>query len=295
MVNLPTIEKRSSKYGLILSIIAYTLLALTKCIVGLKANSQAVFADGLNSFTDVLISIAVLIGITVSAHPADKNHTFGHSKAETIATLIAASFMVLMAVNIWLGALTSIGEEKKILPQAMYVSLLSAFIMLIVATLNFLLSKKNNSKAQYAISLDNFADAFVSLGVALGSFGSNLKITWLDSLVATIVGLIILKTGISIGKPAIDALMDGFDQRKLKVIIDKTKEIAGIKEIREIRARNHGPFVFLEITIGVDPKISVKESHALTEKIEENLKGFLNIQHVHVHVEPTNQDFLNNS
>nr|WP_232345559.1 cation diffusion facilitator family transporter [Paenactinomyces guangxiensis] len=285
---MPRPKQDGAQKGAWLSIISYAILSLIKCWTGVAAHSQVVFADGLNNLSDILLSVAILIGLKVAVQPADQNHPFGHSKAETVATLIAASFMVLVSLNIWLDAAQTLwkGGEKTIHPIALYVSLGSAFIMYMVSLINFRLSRKTESQALEASAHDNRSDALVSLGAAVGIFAADRGFAWIDPVAAFVVGILILRTGWGIGRPAIDSLMDGFDQNKLSGIEEQVLNIDGIRQVKELRARNHGPYVFVEVTVGVDEHLSVGESHSLTEKIEQRLIGYENIEHVHVHVEP---------
>lgn len=274
--------------GAWLSIFSYLILSIVKCLIGVAAHSQGVFADGLNNGSDLLLSIAILIGLRVAAQPADKNHPFGHTRAETVATLVAASFMVLVALEVWVGAIETLLHEqhRKIDTIALIVSLAAAVVMLLVSRVNFYLSKKTKSEALKAAAYDNRSDAFVSLGTAVGIIGTNVGWTWMDPLAAFIVGLMILRTGYEVGKPAIDVLMDGFDAERSSQIEKRVIQINGIREVKEMRARNQGSYVCVEVTVGVDPYLSVEASHRLTEQVEESLIGFEEIAHVHVHVEP---------
>lgn len=288
MIKLPPSKTNQAKKGVILSMVACLILAALKCWIGTWAHSQAVFADGLNNFSDIFLSGGILIALIVAGQPADKNHHFGHNKAENIAALVATFLMVLVAFHVWAESIQILWshDEKFIHPIAICLSLVSAVVMFIISVINFRLSSKTNSHALQANAYDNRSDSYVSLGAAVGGIGTNYGLLWMDSVVALCVGGIIFHTAYKVGKPAIDALMDGFDDKKLPRIEERVRQIVGIHEVREIRARNHGPYVLVEVTVGVDEHLSVKESHDLTEKVEETLKGFENIEHVHVHVEP---------
>jgi cation diffusion facilitator family transporter len=289
MVKLPEAKQAAeAQKGAWLSIFSYLILSAVKCWVGVTEHSQAVFADGLNNVSDILLSVAILIGLRVAVQPADSNHPFGHSKAETVATLVAASCMVLVALEVWIGAVEAVLHPRsgQIGNAALAVSLISAVVMLLVSNVNFALSKKTNSEALQAAAHDNRSDALVSLGAAVGIIGANLGWMWMDPLAAFAVGLLILRTGYQVGKPAIDMLMDGFDAKKTERIQARVVQIAGIREVKALRARHQGMHVFVELTVGVDAHLSVEESHRLTEEVEEALIGFEQIAHVHVHVEP---------
>lgn len=288
MIKLPPSKSGQAKKGVILSMVACLLLATLKCWIGTWAHSQAVFADGLNNFADLFLSGGILIALIVAGQPADKNHPFGHNKAENVAGLVAALVMVVVAFHVWIGSIQSLWnpEETTIHPLAIYLSLASAVVMFLISVVNFRLSENTNSHALEASAHDSRSDSYVSLGAAIGGGGTNLGYLWMDAVVAMFVGGIILHTAYKVGKPAIDALMDGFDEKKVPFLVERVSQVEGIREVRAVRARSHGPYVLVEVTVGVDEKMSVKESHDLTEKVEEQLKGFENIEHVHVHVEP---------
>lgn len=276
--------------GVWLGITAYVFLAIAKISIGLWSNSLAVLADGFNNGSDILLSIAILIGLRVAGQPADHDHRYGHHKAESIAMLIAASFMVLAAVQIWLETFMALFKQDStnVHPLALYISIFSAVLMFAVSYYNFRLCRKTESKSLRAVALDNISDAFVSVGAAIGIGGALLGYAWVDPLTASIVGFIIAKTALSIGKEAVHHLMDGFDPDRLETIKNIVHDIEGIDSIKDIRARQHGKYVHVDMTVEVQSHLSVKESHDLTEEIELKLLGFMQIKHVHIHVEPCN-------
>lgn len=281
---------RSDQLGVWLSIGSYLMLSVSKITVGLWAHSLSVVADGFNNLTDIFVSVVLLVGCKIAERPADSNHPFGHNRAESVAILIAVSFMVFVSINIWIDVIQAIFDDRptSIHPLAFYISILSAGVMFCIYLFNIRLSKKTKSNVLRATALDNRSDALVSLGAAVGILGNKYGLNWIDPLVALLVGGFIFRTAIQIVRPAIYSLMDGFDQTKLNQIKAKVYEIDGIEEIREIRARYHGQYIFVEITIGVAPHLSVVQSHQLTEKVEEKLSGFEEmIKQVHIHVEPT--------
>ncbi|SDZ31281.1 cation diffusion facilitator family transporter [Thermoactinomyces sp. DSM 45892] len=279
---------QEAQKGAWLSIGAYLLLAIAKLVVGFWAHSEAVSADGLNNVTDILLSVAILVGLKVSLQPADEDHHYGHKKAETVATLVAASFMVLVGLEVWIRAVTAIGapETLSIHPVALWISILSAFVMLLVSFYNSRLSKKTGSKALAAAAKDNRSDAWVSMGAVVGIVGTWIGYSWLDAVSAVVIGFLIIRTGWEVAKPAILCLTDGVDQSSLQGIMDEVSRIDQVQKVIHFRARSHGSCYHIEVTIGVDPHLSVLKSHEVTEKVEEQLLKNTQIEYVHVHVEP---------
>lgn len=275
--------------GAWLSIGTYLLLAIGKIIVGIWAHSEAVSADGMNNVTDILLSIAILVGLKVSLQPADEDHHYGHQKAETVATLVAASFMVIVGFEVWVNAMMMMWNQeiKEIHPIAVWISFVSALVMLGVSYYNSRLSKKTGSSALAAAAKDNQSDAWVSIGAVIGVVGTWNGYPWLDALSAIVIGFLIIRTGWEVAEPAILCLMDGVNTELLQGMIEQVKQVKQVQEVIHFRARPYGSHYHIEITIGVNPNLSVAEGHSVTEQIEELLLKNEKIDYVHVHVEPT--------
>ncbi len=100
-------ELREGERGAIVSLVSYIILAILKLTIGIYAGSVALRADGFNNVTDIIVSIAVLIGLRVSQKPPDKNHPYGHWKAETVAALIASFIIMVVGIQVLIDAFGS--------------------------------------------------------------------------------------------------------------------------------------------------------------------------------------------
>ena len=98
----------------VISIVAYLILAVLKLSVGFYANSAALKADGLNNATDIVVSIAVLVGLRMSQKPPDHDHPYGHWKAETVASLVASLIIMVVGIQVLIGAVPALfaGEQE---------------------------------------------------------------------------------------------------------------------------------------------------------------------------------------
>lgn len=281
---------KSGETGAWVSIITYISLSLAKITIGYNTNSEALSADGLNNTTDILASVAVLIGLKISRKPPDHDHPYGHSRAETIASLIASFIMVSVGLQVLSQAIQSVFSDKRVAPDltAAWVAIVAAFIMFLVYRFNLKLAKQTHSQAMMATAQDNRSDAWVSIGTAAGIFGAQFGFPWLDPLAALIVGLLIVKTAWEIFRNASHALTDGFDETRLMKLRHTIEEIPGVETIQDIKARIHGTNLLIDVIIEVDPQLNVIESHRITELIEERMLQKHHVRHVHVHVEPKN-------
>ncbi|OYW74228.1 MAG: transporter, partial [Aerococcus viridans] len=116
---------------------------------------------------------------------------------------------------------------------------------------------------------------------------SRTGIAWLDGAMAVIVGLIIVKSGLVIFRDSAFALSDGFPQTELDDYKHIVEDIPGVISVADIRGRNYGANIYIDITIYVDPHISVQAGHDITEVVETTLQNTGNITAIDVHVEPS--------
>jgi len=274
--------------GAIISIVAYICLSVLKLAIGYISDSAALKADGLNNTTDIIASVAVLIGLRLSQRPPDKDHGYGHWKSETIASMIASFIMVAVGIQVLLDAVTSMIQGGKESPDiiAAYVGVFSALVMYFVYRYNKKLASKINSKSVMAAAKDNISDAWVSIGTAVGIFGSQLHMPWLDTVTAIIVGLLICKTAWDIFKQASHELSDGFDPEKIELYKNVILKLDGVKGLKEIKGRNYGNNEVIDVEILVNSTLDIKEAHAIATHIEKVMINDYGVYDVHVHVEP---------
>lgn len=274
--------------GVWLSIFTYIALSIIKLLFGYFGHSEGLLADGLNNSTDVIASVAVLIGLKIARKPPDKNHPYGHYRAETVASMIAAFIMVTVGIQVIIEGGKSLLHSETILPNLLtaWVALFSAFIMFFVYFYNLNLGKKINSQSVKAVAKDNLSDALVSVGAFVGIIGSQFGLHWFDTVTAIIVGLIIIKTAFEIFKEAVLELTDGFVTEELEEIRKTVISNPNIIDVKSLKARMHGNETFVDITIVTDHHLNVVESHKITEEIEHMLMEKHQIKNTHIHIEP---------
>ena len=151
--------------GARISIIAYVILSALKLTIGYLSNSEALKADGLNNSTDIIASVAVLIGLMLSRKPADEDHLYGHWRSETVASLIASIIMVAVGLNVLINAGRSIIYFKAQTPDitAAATGLICAVAIYFVYRYNKKIAVLIKSSALMAAAKDNLSDAWVSI------------------------------------------------------------------------------------------------------------------------------------
>lgn len=281
-------QLREGEKGAWVSIAAYIILSAIKMLTGYITNSEALTADGINNTTDIIISVAVLIGLRIARKPPDHDHPYGHQRAETIASLAASFIMAFAGVQVVITAIRSFISGEGTAPDmlAAWVAIGAAVVMWGVYMYNSRLAKRINNQSLMAAAYDNRSDALVSVGAAVGIIGSQFGFPLLDPIAALVVGLLILKTAWDVFFDASHALTDGFDEVRLKVFKKTVRETPGVQRIKDIRARIHGNNVLLDVVVEVSAELSVGQSHAISDAIEQRMYEQHQIQNVHVHIEP---------
>lgn len=282
---------RKGERGAWVSISAYLLLSAFKLISGYYFASSALLADGFNNLTDIVASVAVLIGLKISQKPPDSDHAYGHFRAETIAALVASFIMAMVGIQVIIGAIRSLMEGEKTEPDIISaaIAIVCAIAMGAVYWYNRKLAKQINNRALMAAAKDNLSDAMVSVGAAIGIIGAQFGLPWLDIVAAIAVGLLICKTAWEIFRESTHNLTDGFDEKDLRDLRSSIARISGVEGIKDLKARVHGNHVLVDVVIEVNPHLTVTEGHDISDRVEEQMRRVQNVMHVQVHVEPKDE------
>lgn len=273
--------------GAYLSLIVYIILSIVKYVTGFVFNSAAVRADALNNMTDIIVSLAVIIGLKISIKPADRNHPYGHLKSENISSLLVSFVIMFVGIQVVIQNAPRLFKEDDVVPNAItiIVSLISGLIMLIVFAVNQSLAKRTKSSSLNSAAKDNLSDSLVSIGTAIGLIFTQIGFPIVDIILATLLGLLIVYTGFGIFKEAIFMLSDGFNETELEAYRNDILEVNEVQKVKSIKGRYHGSSVFIDVTIVVDANLSLVEAHQICDNVEHHLhkKG---ISSVYVHPEP---------
>ena len=277
---------RVARRGPIVSIAAYLLLTIAKLIAGHFLNSSSLIADGFNNLSDILGNVALLIGLQLASQPADSDHRFGHWKIEDLSSLVTSFIMFVVGFQIQTVRKIFLREETVVDPLGAAVGVLSAIVMCAVYFYNKGLAKKLKSSALIAAAKDNLSDAVTSIGTSIAIVAASFNLTIIDYITAIIITFFILKTAYDIFMEATFSLSDGFDERNLKAYEKAILNIPKVTKVKKQRGRSYGSNIYLDIVVEMNPDLSVYESHAITEQIEEILSKRFSVYDTDVHVEP---------
>ncbi len=216
-------KRISGKFAGYFSIFGNTVLFALKLWAGIVTGSVALIADAWHTLSDSVSSVILLVGIYVSSKPADKEHPYGHGRAEIIASLLIGLILVLIAINFLYESVNRIisGETVKYGYFAITITAVSLVVKEIMAQISFYASRNEGSKALFADGWHHRSDAFTSLiilaGILLGGY-----IWWIDGALGAFVSVMILILAFRIVKDSINPLLG---EKPDKELIEKINNI----------------------------------------------------------------------
>jgi len=278
-------------------IIINTILAIMKGIAGFISGSRALLADALHSTSDIVGSVVVLFGVKIASKPPDKEHPYGHGKAENIASIIVALLLIMVGVELSISSAKVFFGETPQAPGtlALYVIVFSIIIKELLFHYKNYLGKKYHSTALIAEAWHHRSDSLSSLaaliGIGAAMIGEAFQLSYLlygDAIAGILVSLIVIKVGYDLAKESSIVIMEKvLDNEETKQYEQTVNAIQGILRIDEILARTHGSYVVIDIKVSVDPEITVKQGHDIAKNVKQNLMDeYQEIADVLVHVNP---------
>lgn len=288
-------RRHQSMLAVQVGLAANILLAVLKAAVGVAGHSPALLADGINSTSDVAYGIVVSIFVKLSAKPADREHPYGHDQLESVAAVVVGAFVVTTAIAIFWHSVDTVYELLTAPPDnggasiiALWIALFAILFKSGLTAWTYGISRKTGNSAVRALAQDHRNDIFASSAAAIGIFFGRLNYPWIDPLAGAVVSLIILHTGVDILRSATADLMDTLPGRELaEEIAAALREVYGVQEIEEVHAHRFGPYLVVNLTIGIDGALSVVEGDRIATEVEETLLAQIQfLRRVYVHYHP---------
>lgn len=287
-------KQRAGRIALVswIAIAGNFVLALLKIIVGLRAGSLAVLGDGIDSTTDIVASGITLFAAGIIAKPPDREHPYGHFRAETIATKTLSFIIFFVGAQLVLSTVRRlISGQFEGVPEitALYATGISIVGKIALTILLLRSGKKLDSSMLRANGTNMQNDILISAGVLVGVLLTQVfRLPILDSIVALLVGLWIMRTAFMIFKESNLELMDGVgDQTIYPAIFKAVEEVAGAVNPHRTRVRRLGNMYIIDLDIEVDGKTTVIEAHRIALQVEQEIKQRVdNVYDIMVHVEP---------
>lgn len=273
------------KTVLIVEGIADLAMMLMKLSIGLATQSIAMMSDALHSMTDLLNNAVAIIAIKISEADPDEDHHYGHRKIEQLIVFGLAMLLITLAIQIIFNAIKNYGQVVSHSQIGFIVMVGVLFVNLLLTAWQHYWARRLDSDVLDADAKHTLSDVLTTIAAILGwQFAAN-GYYWADTMIACLVAILVMILAIRLMKNCVPILID-YSKFSPKQIDDVLQGIEHVELIKRVRARTTRKSHFADITIAVDPELSTRESHQVTEKVEQVLAQELGIEDVIVHVEP---------
>ena len=275
------------------SIVGNAGLAIIKGLAGFFGNSYALIADAIESTADIFSSFLVLFGLKYASRPADKNHPYGHGRAEPLITFLVVGFLITSATIIAYESIKNIGTPHE-LPKIWTLFVLIPLIIWKEISFQLVIqkAKETNSSSLKADAWHHRSDAITSIAALIGIsialyFGNGYETA--DDWAALFASGFILYNSYKIFRPALGEIMDEHLYDDLVADIRKVSlSCAGVVATEKCFVRKAGMKYHVELHAIVQADITVKYGHEIAHNLKDTLLiDIPQLGHVLIHIEPT--------
>lgn len=272
------------------------LLGVVKLIGGLVGDSFALISDAVNSLGDVFTSVVVLFALQVAQRPPDKEHPYGHTRAEAIAASNVALLVILSALWVGWEAIHRLHVLHDIPPAwTLWIAGANVVIKESLYQYKARVGKRTGSVAILANAWDHRSDALCALAVLVGlgivRWGGPDFIS-ADEIASLVVVAAIVGSGASLFRRSVHELMDVQADADFLVAVRRLAgSVAGVQGVEKLWIRKSGLEFLADIHIEVDPQQTVAEGHRIGHVVKDRLLNeFPQLRDVLVHLEPCPHD-----
>lgn len=289
MENDAEIRSNETKKIGIIGIIGNLFLFIIKIIISIISKSQSMFADSINSASDILSSLMTYIGGKISGVPSDYNHDYGHGKAEYIFSMIISLITIYLSFTIAIKGVTSLIKQETF-EFSMWLVIVCV-VTIIVKSALYLYTRRKGKESENILILanaqDHINDVLVTLSVLLGVIAALFNIYWLDGIVAVGIAIRICCVGIQFFIESYKVLMDtSMSEGEKEKIYDIVKAYGEIDHIDKVTSKSVGNKYIVIVKVSVDGNMTVNESHKIAGKLKADILKIKNIYDVVVHINP---------
>lgn len=273
------------------------ILTIIKILIGITGKSTALVADGFHSLSDFGSDIAVLLGFRAAKKPKDECHNYGHGKFETLTTIIIGLALLGAATMILISGAGKIMDalDGETLEQPGWIALVTAFIAIVIKEWMYRytvkIGRRINSKLLIANAWHHRTDALSSVGAVLGIGGAIvLGGEWrvLDPVAAVLVSLFIARIAVNLIRESTEELLEkSLDKDTVDDILRIIQETNGVIRPHNLRTRQIGNCIAVDVHIRVRGNLSVARGHDIASDVERGLRDrFGEETIISIHVEP---------
>jgi len=276
------------------SVAAAVVLIAIKLVTGLAAGSLAFVAEAAHSGTDLVAALLTLYAVGVATKPADEGHLYGHGKAEHLAALAEAAFLILVSVVVAGLAVARLGGWIELEVEPAWWAFAAAFVVIAIdatrAVISYRTARHYSSAALLSNAVHFGADLLGTLAVVGGLVAARAGFPEGDSIAALFVAALVVAAAIRLIRRNVDVLMDRAPADALAAAREAIERLDPPVVVRRLRLRQAGGRAFADVVIAVSPGAAVGQGHAAADRVEAAVQRALPESDVVVHVEPTGRE-----
>lgn len=271
-----------------ISVAVNTLLFGFKIWVGVKVNSISMKADAWHTLSDTLTSLVVIMGFWIASRKADREHPFGHGRAEVIAAVIIGTLLAVVGANFMQDSILRLKNYQSASFGIMAIIIFSVSVLFKEALAEFSLwaGRKINSAALTADGWHHRSDAIASGLIVIGAL-FHRYFWWLDGVLGILVSLLILYTAFDILKESIGPILGESPspalRNQIRKLVDET--IPMHCDFHHVHLHNYGDHKELTFHIKLPSDMNLLDSHEIATKLEERIRKDLSMETT-IHTEP---------
>jgi cation diffusion facilitator family transporter len=288
----PSAEARARQRTAALSVAAAVFLVTVKLVTGLATGSLAFLAEAVHSGTDLVAALLTFFAVRVALRPPDREHHYGHGKAEHLAALGESAFLMLVSLFIAGESIRRLidggsGRDIDVTWWALTVLGIVIAVDASRAITSFRTSRRYGSAALAANALHFTSDLAGSVAVLVGLLLVRGGHPSADAAAALFVAVLVVAAALRLAKQSVDVLMDrtvaDADDRIRAALAQAEEQV----ELRRVRVRQAGGRHFVDLVVGVPMDTGIAQAHTVADRIEELVERALGGADVVVHIEPT--------
>lgn len=276
-------------YAVKISFVGLIVAAFFQSIVFWSSGSVALLADTIHNFGDAATAIPLGLAFILSRKKPNKSFTYGYGRAEDLAGLLVV-FLILFSAAV--SAYESISRlfsphSVEFLGAVAVASIVGFLGNELVAKFRIKVGREIGSAALIADGYHARADGFASLAVLFGVLGLWLGYPIADPLIGLLITIAILRIVWQAGKSVLSRMLDGVEPEIVDEIRQVVSSVEEVSQVTEVRVRWLGHRLYAEVSIAVDPLLSVEEGHAIAIKVRQRMIQSLDyLSNAVVHVDP---------
>lgn len=274
-----------SKFAIAVNIV----LALLKIISGNIFQSVSLLSDGLNSLSDLITNILVIVGLKVGNNPEDSEHPFGHGKIESVFSVIIGTFIIISAFEVIQENFLKLFEKNSgVLLNKWPIIITIMTIIIKIFQLIFMKQKTGKEKSALIETLlvDYKMDIVISSSVLVGLLLSLISPLF-DIIVGLIIAIYIIINGYQLISENALILLDSQDKELLEEIREDILKFPEIENAHDFRMTTSGKEVYIFVDVRMNRDKTIEEAHEIVNEITKTLKyKYKNVKRILIHVEP---------